>query len=242
MDRENFSAVEPSNQFMSYRDVSESLRAYRDRVASDLDQARQAAKEATERARKVDVLQRELAETDALLQKMGARPRGLPILDQVQVAAPCPASWDDMVGDEHVRFCGKCEKNVYNLSSLPRDEAEALLVAREGSVCVRLFRRQDGTVLTADCPVGVKKRRRRRAAVAAVGGGLIAVAAALGTNRQATMGECPRVRDAGAPQVMQGAVAPMRTPVTPVEPGAWTAGSAAPPHPKAPPVERGSQR
>jgi len=70
-----------------------------------------------------------------------------------------------MVGDEHVRFCGQCEKNVYNLSSLPREEAEALLVAKEGKMCVRLYRRDDGTVLTNDCPVGVKKRRRRRAAL-----------------------------------------------------------------------------
>src|SRR5580704_343466 len=99
---------------MAYRDVSESLRAYRDRIANDLDEARRAAKDLVEQAGKARVLEKELAETDALLAKMGGRGKGLPLLDAVHVAAPCPASWEQMVGDEHVRFCGQCEKNVYN--------------------------------------------------------------------------------------------------------------------------------
>jgi hypothetical protein len=169
---------------MSYRDVSESLRAYRDRVAADLEEARRAARDAAQRASKVSVLERELAETDGLLDKMGGRRRALPMLEDVRIAAPCTASWDDMVGDEHVRFCGQCEKNVYNLSSLPREEAEALLAAKEGKACVRLYRREDGTVLTADCPVGVTRRRRRRAAFGAVGAGLMAAAGALGLGSQ----------------------------------------------------------
>jgi hypothetical protein len=219
---------------MSYRDVSESLRAYRDRVAGDLEEARKAAKEASERAKKVTILERELTETDGLLQKLGGTRRGLPMLDQLQIAAPCKASWDDMVGDEHVRFCGQCEKNVYNLSSLPREEAEALLVAREGSLCVRMYRREDGTVLTADCPVGVKKRRRRRAVAAAVGGGLMAAAAALGMEGAThTVGDASRhLPTMGEPMVMGSAVAP---PIAPtgdpagnrqnVTPG-WTSGAA----------------
>jgi hypothetical protein len=171
---------------MAYRDVSESLRAYRERVAADLEDARRAAQEAAERAARVKVLEKELAETDGLLAKVGGGPRKLPLLDAVSIAAPCTASWEQMVGDEHVRFCGQCEKNVYNLSSLPREEAEALLLAKEGNMCVRLFRRADGTVLTSDCPVGVKKRRRRRAVVTTVGGGLMAMAAVLGTESQRT--------------------------------------------------------
>jgi hypothetical protein len=165
---------------MAYRDVGESLRSYRDRIASDLDEARRGAQQALDLVAKARVLEKELAETDALLAKLGEGPRRLAMLDDVRVAAPCPESWEQMVGDEHVRYCGRCEKNVYNLSSLTRDEAEALLSARQGEMCVRLFRRADGTVMTSDCPVGVKKRRRRRVAIAAVGGGLVAAAAALG--------------------------------------------------------------
>jgi hypothetical protein len=200
---------------MSYRDVSVSLRAYRDRVAGDLDEARRAAKEASERAAKVSVLEKELAETDGLLAKLSGGRRGLPLLDDVQIAAPCTASWDEMAGDEHVRFCGKCEKNVYNLSSLPREEAEALLGAKEGKMCVRLYRRADGTVLTADCPVGVKKRRRRRAAFGAVGASLVATAGAFALAAQpqrTTMGVVE-----GTPIVMGSAV-PMRAPTPSVDP------------------------
>lgn len=223
---------------MGYRDVSESLRGYRDRIAKDLDEARVAAREASERASKVSVLERELAETDGLLSKLGPTRRGLPMLDAVQIAAPCKASWDDMVGDEHVRYCGQCEKNVYNLSSLPREEAEALLVAREGSLCVRMFKRADGTVMTSDCPVGVKKRRRRRAAVAAVGGGLMAAAAALGLEGASrhTMGSAAPVREVREPAVM-GSVAPVvLEPVPwPAPPtsatGTWIVGGHPPPMP-----------
>lgn len=51
--------------------------------------------------------------------------------------------------------------NVYNLSSLSRGEANELIRRSEGRLCVRLFRRTDGTVLTRDCPVGVRALARK---------------------------------------------------------------------------------
>jgi hypothetical protein len=219
---------------MAYRDVSESLRAYRDRVAGDLEEARRAAQQAAEQASKVSILEKELAETEGLLAKMGGNRKGLPMLEDVSIAAPCRASWEQMVGDEHVRFCGQCEKNVYNLSSLPREEAEALLVAKEGKMCVRLYKREDGTVLTNDCPVGVKKRRRRRAALAAVGGSLMAAAAAIGLESRATMGE-PMPATMGSAVMMQGDIAPpttVATTPTADPPGHWVAGAISAPLPK----------
>ena len=36
-----------------------------------------------------------------------------------------------MTGDDRVRFCDRCRKNVYNLSSLTREQAEALVFARQ---------------------------------------------------------------------------------------------------------------
>jgi hypothetical protein len=90
-------------------------------------------------------------------------------LANVRVASPCPANWDEMVGDERKRFCGQCKLNVYNLSGMGRDEAENLLLNAEGRLCVRFYRRADGTVLTQDCPVGWKalKRKVSRTATAA---------------------------------------------------------------------------
>ena len=88
------------------------------------------------------------------------RNRGIP-LDNIKVASPCPADWNAMVGDVRKRFCAQCELNVYNLSGMTRQEAEALIMKSEGRLCVRFYRRGDGTILTKDCPVGLTAIRRR---------------------------------------------------------------------------------
>ncbi len=82
-------------------------------------------------------------------------------LDSLKVAAPCPADWGRMFGDERVRFCAQCSLNVYNLSGMTRAEAEALVTNTEGRLCVRFYRRADGTILTENCPVGVRALKRR---------------------------------------------------------------------------------
>ena len=97
--------------------------------------------------------------------------------ENIRVASPCHASWDTMTGDENVRFCGACERHVYNLSSLTGHQIAELIRETEGSRrCVRFFRRKDGTVLTQDCPEGRQRARRKAvgmmaAAVTAVFGG-----------------------------------------------------------------------
>lgn len=88
-------------------------------------------------------------------------------LDGIRIASPCPITWEQMVGDDNVRFCNHCGLNVYNLSELSKDEAEALLASTTGRLCARLYRRSDGTVLTKDCPVGLQALRRRMARTAA---------------------------------------------------------------------------
>lgn len=60
-----------------------------------------------------------------------------------------------MSGDDRVRFCGVCRLNVYNLSGMTRRDATELVQLVEGRLCVRFFRRKDGTLLTSDCPVGM---------------------------------------------------------------------------------------
>jgi hypothetical protein len=95
---------------------------------------------------------------------------GAPLtLDNLRVATPCHASWEAMKGDERARFCGECRKHVYNLSAMSRAEATSLLAERGETLCVRFYQRADGTVLTGDCPVGVRLiRRRMRLALASV--------------------------------------------------------------------------
>ena len=82
-------------------------------------------------------------------------------LDHVSVAAPCPASWERMIGNEQVRFCAQCELNVYNLSGMTRTEAERLIAQSEGRLCIRYYRRADGTILTKNCPVGLRALKQR---------------------------------------------------------------------------------
>jgi hypothetical protein len=87
-------------------------------------------------------------------------------LDNIRVASPCNADWDQMIGNDRSRFCGQCNLNVYNLSSMTRAEAELLIGRTEGRLCVRYYRRADGSVLTNDCPVGLRAIRRRMSYVA----------------------------------------------------------------------------
>ena len=81
-------------------------------------------------------------------------------LNVIDVAAPCPADWDAMTGDDQVRHCSQCNLNVYNLSEMTEDEALKLVNQREGRMCVQFYRREDGTLLTKDCPVGLKAIRK----------------------------------------------------------------------------------
>lgn len=82
-------------------------------------------------------------------------------LDHIKIASPCSADWDSMIGNNRQRYCGECKLNVYNLSGMTRDEAENLILQSEGRVCVRYFRRGDGTILTVDCPVGWQAAKKR---------------------------------------------------------------------------------
>jgi len=87
-------------------------------------------------------------------------------LDNIKVASPCPANWNEMFGNERKRFCSECKLNVYNLSDMSRTEAENFLINAEGRVCVKFYRRADGSVLTRDCPVGLARVKRKISRVA----------------------------------------------------------------------------
>ena len=88
--------------------------------------------------------------------------RRLPLLNNLKIATPCSESWDGMVGDDQVRFCGGCLKNVYNISAMTTREAQELIADKEGDVCIRMFQRRDGTLINADCPVGIRRQRAQR--------------------------------------------------------------------------------
>ncbi len=91
-----------------------------------------------------------------------AQSRAEALLSEVQVASPCDVAWSDMTGSDRIRHCAQCQKHVYDLSRLTAVAAVSLIQEHQGNVCVRFWRREDGTMLTADCPVGVRRQVRRR--------------------------------------------------------------------------------
>ncbi|APR87839.1 hypothetical protein A7982_13188 [Minicystis rosea] len=185
---------------MHYRDDRHALEARRDDLRQELADLGKKAEELRVAVHDHEAVQRELAALEARLAHIEARRASL--LENVRIASPCTASWDAMTGDDRVRFCGQCQKNVYNLSAMPRDEAERLLAERDGAMCVRLYRRTDGTVLTADCPVGVRKKRVRLALFGAASAGVMAAATAWRAYT-CTMG------DIGPGQYVAGGIQPL---------------------------------
>jgi hypothetical protein len=73
-------------------------------------------------------------------------------LAELHVANPCPADWEKMIGgNDRVRHCPTCQREVYNLSAMNSQNAEEVLKRKEqGRVCVRFARRADGTVITQE--------------------------------------------------------------------------------------------
>lgn len=108
--------------------------------------------------------------------------RRLPLVSTL-IAAPCDVPWDSMTGNDRQRHCGACKRDVFNLSAMTEAEAHAFLEAakalpeNEHAPCVSLFQRTDGTVLTADCPVGLSRRRRRAILTSSMPFGVAAIVA-----------------------------------------------------------------
>ncbi len=49
----------------------------------------------------------------------------LTVLDEIRIATPCQANWDEMAGDDRVRSCPVCSRAVYNIAAMNSDEATA---------------------------------------------------------------------------------------------------------------------
>jgi hypothetical protein len=108
----------------------------------------------------------------------------------IKIASPCPADWSRMTGDERVRHCAQCDLNVYNLAALSHPEIEELVATREGRLCVRLYHRADGTVITKNCPVGFKMKVHRLSRIAGVAlSAAMSAVPAVAQNREFTRSE-----------------------------------------------------
>src|SRR4051812_22035343 len=81
-------------------------------------------------------------------------------LDDLTIPVACPVPWDAMRGDNLSRYCDQCSQQVYDVSELTRAEAVRLVTGADDLPCLRLYRRQDGRVMTSDC-LGRRERAWR---------------------------------------------------------------------------------
>lgn len=74
------------------------------------------------------------------------------LMRSARIEAPCGVNWEEMTGDDRVRMCGKCDLEVINTLYLSDQELlDALERVKKGDrVCMRLFRRADGTFITGN--------------------------------------------------------------------------------------------
>jgi hypothetical protein len=82
-------------------------------------------------------------------------------IKDIIIKRPCAMKWTEMVGDERIRFCGQCNKNVHNLSDMTDREVNTLLESDIGRLCVTARQKPDGSIATDNCPVALRPARNR---------------------------------------------------------------------------------
>ena len=57
--------------------------------------------------------------------------------EAIRVNSPCGEEWSEMAGNDKIRFCSHCAKDVNDLSSITRKQAKRLVAASNGNLCIR---------------------------------------------------------------------------------------------------------
>ncbi len=70
------------------------------------------------------------------------------ILRRISIEKPCSASWEQMKGNDQVRFCGHCDLNVTDVSKMTRAKAVKLVKKSQGRLCLRIHRNPLGEIIT----------------------------------------------------------------------------------------------
>lgn len=121
-------------------------------------------------------------------------------INSINVAKPCSELWEDMKGDHRMRKCSSCRLNVHNLSAMNASEIEALLKSPHVGTCIRLYRRADGTLITKDCPKGLRAYRKRAARFVATA---FASILSLASFSYAQRAENPRTSDRSSASIVR---------------------------------------
>lgn len=93
--------------------------------------------------------------------------------DIFEVKDPCSESWDEMTGNDEVRFCSHCAKSVNNISTMTRKEARKLVLRSNGTICLHYIQnpRKGGPLFA---PQLVKIARRTGLAAGVLGASIAA--------------------------------------------------------------------
>lgn len=87
-------------------------------------------------------------------------------LKQIEVKKPCSQNWDEMTGNDQVRFCDHCKLHVNNLSEMTRRKAMKFVRESNGRICVRYAQNPvDETPVFADRFYRITRRARIAAGV-----------------------------------------------------------------------------
>jgi hypothetical protein len=65
--------------------------------------------------------------------------KNLKFVENIEIKNPCSEHWDEMVGNEQIRFCSHCAKDVNNISEMTRKQAMRLVQKYNGRLCVRYY-------------------------------------------------------------------------------------------------------
>ena len=91
------------------------------------------------------------------------------LIEQINIKEPCSESWDEMSGNDEVRFCSHCSLNVTDLSAMTRQKALKIVKKAEGGICVRYVQNPvDKTPVFADKLYRITRRAGLAAGVLGV--------------------------------------------------------------------------
>ncbi len=127
------------------------------------------------------------------------------------VGEPCHEDWNQMTGNDQVRFCSHCAQSVNNISEMTRREAMRLIRKSDGRVCVRY---ESGSI--GGPPIFAQKlhqiSRRSRIAAGIIGASLTLTAVSYsqvlrpGRDQVETVSKNDRTNRAGGKGILAGIV------------------------------------
>ncbi len=87
--------------------------------------------------------------------------------NQLKIENPCSANWDQMIGNDWVRFCEHCQLTVNDLTPLTPKRVQRLIADSKGRLCVRYRVSREGTPILKAVPQQLHQIRKRVSKLAA---------------------------------------------------------------------------